>query len=44
MAARALLLQLLALGQVQGLEITLLSEPAPLQKGDLPPPQADAAS
>ena len=44
MAARALVPQLLAFGQVQGLEITLLSEPEPPQEDNPPAPTADAAS
>lgn len=44
MAARALVPQLLAFGQVQGLEITLLAEPEPPQEGNPPSPPADAAS
>ena len=44
MAVRALVPQLLAFGQVQGLEITLLAEPALPQEDSPPSPPADAAS
>lgn len=44
MAARVLVPQLLAFGQVQGLEITLLAEPAPPQESSPPAAAADAGS